>query len=125
MVTITEEICNGKLHFLCSVDGIKEGPKETWEACEKKIENIIAYRSGKEDDVEIDRCHRIEPHKTKTSQNRDRPRTAVCKLNRFKNKQRILNNATEMILILIVKILNQSMWNFCMKKEEHFIQCCL
>ena len=69
-------------------------PKETWEACEKKIQNIIADRSGKVDDVEIDRCHRIEPHKTKTSQNRDRPRTAVCRVNRFKNKQRILNNAT-------------------------------
>ena len=60
----------------------------------KKIQNIIADRSGKVDDVEIDRCHRIEPHKTKTSQNRDRPRTAVCRLNRFKNKQCILNNAT-------------------------------
>ena len=48
---------------------------------------------GIESDIEIDRCHRIGPRKTKTGQNRDRPRTVVCRLNRFKDKQRILNNA--------------------------------
>ena len=33
---------------------------------------------GIESDVEIDRCHRIGRHKTKTGQNRDQPRTVVC-----------------------------------------------
>ena len=51
---------------------------------------------GIESDVEIDRCHRIGPRKTKTGQNRDRPRTVVCRLNRFKDKQRILNNAKKL-----------------------------
>ena len=59
----------------------------------KKIQNIIADKLGIESDVEIDRCHRIGPRKTKTGQNRDWPRTVVCRLNRFKDKQRILNNA--------------------------------
>ena len=75
------------------IDGIKEEPNETWEACEKKIQDIIADKMGIESDIEIDSCHRIGPGKTKTGQNRDRPRTVVCRLNRFKDKQRILNNA--------------------------------
>ena len=48
---------------------------------------------GIERDVEIDRYHRIGPRKIKTSQIWDRPRTVVCRLNRLKDKQRILNNA--------------------------------
>ena len=53
---------------------------------------------GIESDVEIDRCHRIGPRKTKTGQNRDRPRTVACRRNRFKVKvkQRILNNAKKL-----------------------------
>ena len=51
---------------------------------------------GIESDVEFDRCHRIEPRKIKSGQDRDRPRTVVCRLNRFKDKQRILNNAKKL-----------------------------
>ena len=51
---------------------------------------------GIESDVEIDRCHRIGFRKTKTGQNQDQPRTVVCRLNRFKDKQRILNNAKKL-----------------------------
>ena len=53
----------------------------------KKIQDIIVDKLGIESGV------RIGPRKTKTSQNRDRPRTVVYRLNRFKEKQRILNNA--------------------------------
>ena len=74
------------------IDGIKEEPNETWEACEKKIQDVIADKMGMESGVEIDRRHRIGPRKTKT----DRPRTVVCRLNRFKDKQRILNNAKKL-----------------------------
>ena len=59
----------------------------------KNIQSIIADKFGIESDVEIGRCHRIGPRKSKTGQNRGRPRTVVCRLNRFKDKQRILNNA--------------------------------
>ena len=62
----------------------------------KKIQNIIADKLGIESEVEIDKYHRIVPRKTKTSQNQDRPRTVVCRLNRFKDKQRILNNAKKL-----------------------------
>ena len=51
---------------------------------------------GIESDIEIDRCHRIRPCKTKTGQNHDRSHTVVCRLNRFKDKQHILNNAEEL-----------------------------
>ena len=78
------------------IDGIKEEPNETWETCEKKIQDIIADKMGIESDVEIDRCYRIGPRKTKTGQNRDRPRTVACRLNRFNDKQRILNNSKKL-----------------------------
>ena len=78
------------------IDGIKEEPNETWEACEKKIQNIIEDKLGIDSDVEIDRCHRIGPRKTKTGQNRDRSRTVICRLNRLKEKQRILNNVKKL-----------------------------
>ena len=58
----------------------------------KKIQNIIPDKLGIEGDIEIDRCHRIGPPKIKTGQNRGRPSTVVCILNRFKDKQHILNN---------------------------------
>ena len=62
----------------------------------KKIQNIIADKLGIESEVEIDRCSRTGHHKTKTGQNRDRPHTVVCRLNRFKDKKRILNNAKKL-----------------------------
>ena len=46
-----------------------------------------------ESDEKFDRCHRIGPRTTKAGQDWDRPRTVVCRINRFKNKQRILSNA--------------------------------
>ena len=61
-----------------------------------KIQNIITDKLGIESDVEIDRCHRIGPCKTKTDQDQDRPRTVVCRINRFKDKQHILNNAKKL-----------------------------
>ena len=42
------------------------------------------------------RCHRIGLRKTKAGQDRDGPRTVVCRLNRFKDKQHILNNAKKL-----------------------------
>ena len=48
---------------------------------------------GIESDVAIDRCYRIGHFKTKTDQDRDRPRHVVRRLNRVKDKQRILDNA--------------------------------
>ena len=44
-------------------------------------------------EVEINRYHRIGSHKAKSGQDRDRPRTVVYRIIRFKDKQRILSNA--------------------------------
>lgn len=63
-----------------------------WKPVKKKIQNITTDKSEIEGDVKIDRCHRIRPHKANTRHDRIRSRTTVCKLNRFKEKQRILNN---------------------------------
>ena len=73
------------------IDGIKEEPNDTWEACEKNPK--IADKLGIDSDIKIVRFHWIGPCKTKTGQNLDRPCTVVCTLNRFKDKQRNLNNA--------------------------------
>ena len=62
----------------------------------KKTQNIIADKLGIESDVEIDRCHIMGPRKTKTDQNWDRPRTVFCRLNRFRDKQCVLNNAKKL-----------------------------
>ena len=48
---------------------------------------------GIESDVEIDRCHRTGSCKTKAGQNLDQSLTVVSRLNKFKDKQGILNNA--------------------------------
>ena len=59
----------------------------------QQIQNIITDKLGIESDVEINRCHRIGPHKAKSGQDRDRPHTVVYRIIRFKDKQRILSNA--------------------------------
>ena len=60
----------------------------------KRIQSII--KLGRESDLEIDKCHRIGPRKTKTGQDRDRSRTVVCRLNKFKGKQNILHNVKKL-----------------------------
>ena len=47
-------------------------------------------------DIEIDRCHKIGPHKTKIAKDWDQPCTTVCRLNQFKDKHHILNNAKKL-----------------------------
>ena len=62
----------------------------------KKSQNIIADKLGIESDVEIDRCYIMGPRKTKTGQNWDWLRTVFCRLNRFRDKQCVLNNAKKL-----------------------------
>ena len=62
----------------------------------KKNQNIITDKSDIESNTENDRCHGIGPRKSKTGQDWDLPRTVVCRFNRFKDKQRILNNAKKL-----------------------------
>ena len=65
------------------IDGIKEHDKESWEECERRVHLMLKERLDIEN-VEIERAHRAG-RKT-----RNKPRTIVCKLLRFKDKQNIL-----------------------------------
>ena len=49
----------------------------------KKVQNIITDKLGIENELEIDRSRLV---KQKRYQDRGRPRTVVCRLNRFKDK---------------------------------------
>ena len=59
----------------------------------QQIQNIIMDKLEIKSEVEINRYHRIGSHKAKSGQDRDRPRTVVYRIIRFKDKQRILSNA--------------------------------
>ena len=67
-------------------DGIKEHNKETWEKCERKVHSVLKEWLDIEN-MEIERAHRAG------RKSRDKPRTIVCKLLRFKYKQNILRKA--------------------------------
>ena len=71
-------------------DGLVENSKETWEECERKVQEVISNRLEIEHDVEIKRCHRMGKRKG------NRPRTIVCNFLRFKDKQKILQNAKKL-----------------------------
>ena len=69
-----------------------EEPNETWEECEKRIQDLIKEELEITDVIEFERCHRMSFQKN-TTKNQNRPRTIICKLNKFKDKQKILKNA--------------------------------
>ena len=69
------------------IDGIAEDQNESWHECEEKVLEVIKGKLEIQDPIEIDRCHRMGKHK------RNRPRTIIFKLNKFKDKQKILRNA--------------------------------
>ena len=72
------------------IDGIEDDQNETWDSCEEKVQKLIKEKLGLENEVEIERCHRMK-NKNKDQSNNERrscPRTIVCKLLRFKDKQK-------------------------------------
>ena len=71
-------------------DGLTEDTNETWDDCERKIQKILSDKLEITEDVEIERCHRMEKRKG------NRPRTIICKFLRFKDKQKILKNAKKL-----------------------------
>ena len=68
------------------IEGIKEHNKESWEECERRVHSMLKELLDIEN-VEIERAHRAG------RKNRNKPRTIVCKLLRFKDKQNILRKA--------------------------------
>ena len=73
------------------IDGISEAPNETWDMCEDKVKDLIKSKLEINEDIEIDRCHRMG----KVKDNR-KPRSIVCRFLRFKDKHKILSNAKKL-----------------------------
>ena len=80
------------------IDGIEEKQYETWDRCEEKVQKVIKDKLGIEDEVEIDRCDRMKKSGKDRSNNErnSRPRTIICRLLRFKDKQRIIQSSKKL-----------------------------
>ena len=70
------------------IDGISEVSHETWEMCEDSVKDLIKTKLEINDEIEIDRCHRMGKFKDK--------RSTVCRFLRSKDKQKILSNAKKL-----------------------------
>ena len=69
------------------VDGINEHQNENWELTKSKIKNFIKEDLEIQENVEIERAHRVT---TSDSKRNNRPRTIVFKLLRYPDKEKIL-----------------------------------
>ena len=72
-------------------DGIPEEKNETWEDCERKVENLLKNKLGIEG-IKIERAHRTKGKKKDNS----KPKTIVCKLHSYKDKARILGSSKKL-----------------------------
>ena len=70
------------------IDGIKETENETWTECERKIKDVLKHRLRINENIEIERAHRMG----RKDIERRRPRTIIFKLLNWKDKELILNN---------------------------------
>ena len=82
-----------RINNIC-IDRIVESPKERWEECEMKVQELFKMKMEIEEidwglNIEIDHCHCINPKKKDPTC----PQTIICRLTKFKEKQKILINA--------------------------------
>ena len=76
------------------VSGIPESPNETWDVAETKVKQAIQEQLGIE--VDIERAHRVERrNRDRNSQDtqQGKPRTIVCKLRCWKQREAVLKKA--------------------------------
>ena len=77
------------------VSGIKESPGETWAISEEKVKAAVKNKLGIE--LDIERAHRIERRQSRRtstqSDNEGRPRTIVCKLKCWKQREQVIREA--------------------------------
>ena len=71
------------------IDGVEETLNETWDICEGKVQDIVKNKLGITAEIEFDRCHPTGKFK----KNQAKPRTIVCRLLRFKDKEKFLQNS--------------------------------
>ena len=72
----------------------KNSGMETWERCEEKAQQVIKEQLGIKDEVEIDCCHRMKD-RSNNARNSS-PLTIICRLLRFKGKQRIIGSSKKL-----------------------------
>ena len=71
------------------IAGISESRNETWEECEEEIQKVFNEKLGVKS-VQIERTHRSK--RSESNSNSGKPRTIVCKLLNYKQKEEILRN---------------------------------
>ena len=59
------------------IDGVKEKPNKTWKDCEMELDTLFKESLGIEEEVVIERTHRVKTDKNKKS---NTPRTIVCRI---------------------------------------------
>ena len=70
-----------------TIDGISKSRNETWEECEEEIQKVFNEKLGVKN-VQIERAHGKK--RNKSNNNSEKPRTRVCKLFNYKQKEYIL-----------------------------------
>ena len=73
------------------IKGIAEGERETWDEVESKVKHAIKAKLDL--DVDIERAHRVERRKKRGSANANEPRTIVCRLRDWKQREQVLRKA--------------------------------
>ena len=71
------------------IDGISESRNETWGECEEEIQEVFNEKLGIKN-VQIERAHCSK--RDKSNNNNAKPRTIVCRLLNYKQKEEILKN---------------------------------
>ena len=69
------------------IDGILDEENESWDTTEEKVKQVLVEKLSLEEALHIKRAHRVG---RVVSGPRRRPRTIVCKLRDFKQKEQIL-----------------------------------
>ena len=69
------------------IDGILGEENESWDTTEEKVKQVLAEKLNPEEALHVERAHLVG---RVVSGSRRRPRTIVCKLRAFKQKEQIL-----------------------------------
>ena len=86
LIELEDRSRRNNLHF----DGLTKDPNETWDDCERKVQDVLLNKLTIEGNMEIDQCHCFG--KCRGS----RSRTIACRFLHFKDKQKILQNAKKL-----------------------------
>ena len=80
------------------VDGIPEVHGETWETTELLVKEVLRDKLQMSEEIFIEHAHRVERKVSSrvTSSLPARPRTIVCRLSHWKQKESILINARKL-----------------------------